>query len=610
MTDLKRALALIFIPALLLFSSCASNKKVVEVQEPAQEQVQQITLQDADEGLRKIVDEAIKEGPAAVQYLASDFYLKASDAALRGDSRTAVLLFKYVLALKPDEEYIKRKYAVELIRTGDFKTAKEILADVYKKSGRKDESIGLILGGVYTALSDIKSARKVYKQVLKQNSKSEEACIFLAKSYSEAKEYKQAFNVLDQCEKSNKELAVFTYFRGKIYLERQKKKKAETFFKKALKIDSSYYQAALGLGLIKEEEEKYEEASKIYLEFLDKNPSNYTILNRTVQILFVLGHFKKVIPFAERLANLDPGDLNLKVRLGILYTDAKRYDEAKGVFKELLEAVPESDKILYYLGSLYQQTEEFDQALGYFSKIKNESALFHDSNVQMGQMLNVMAQENRELHEKKFLEFTKVMPSKDEALKLEFGVMRASYYETLNQYSEAIKELVEVQSDEKFGEDHQYYLASLYEKNKEPYKARGIVEVILVKNPENAHALNFLGYSLLETGDDMKLAYKYIKKAVKLKPKDGFIRDSMGWYYYKTGQYEKALIEIKKAWKYVKTDAVVAKHLAIIYQALKQYDKANKYFVEALKNCRHESEKEEVMHHIEKLKQLRLPASK
>ena len=69
--------------------------------------------------------------------------------------------------------------------------------------------------------------------------------------------------------------------------------------------------------------------------------------------------------------------------------------------------------------------------------------------------------------------------------------------------------------------------------------------------------MNFLGYSLLEQNKDLDLALSYIKKAVELKPEDGFIRDSLGWYYYKTGNLELALVEIKKAWDAVKTDVVI-----------------------------------------------------
>ena len=107
----------------------------------------------------------------------------------------------------------------------------------------------------------------------------------------------------------------------------------------------------------------------------------------------------------------------------------------------------------------------------------------------------------------------------------------------------------------------------------------------------------------------MERAYSLIQKAVNLEPEDGYIRDSLGWYYYKTGQLDKALVEVKKAFELEGSDVVIAKHLAIIYKEMKKYEKAKRYFVEALKNCKLESERQDVMEALQGLKDLRLPAS-
>ena len=95
--------------------------------------------------------------------------------------------------------------------------------------------------------------------------------------------------------------------------------------------------------------------------------------------------------------------------------------------------------------------------------------------------------------------------------------------------------LDELKSIEGFSEGHEYYRASLYEKNKSLIR-RNIIERMIEKNPKNPHALNFLGYSMLERNEDLDKAYMLIKRAVELKPDDGFIKDSLGWYYYKVGK--------------------------------------------------------------------------
>ncbi len=606
-----------------MLSNCGSSNKqsdnsvaeqVIESEndENLNEKEQQEKLVEAfeilDKRMKKMVATAKEGGAEAIEFLASDLFLKANDSSMRGDSHTAAYLYKQLLELKPKDYYVRKKYAVELIRLGSLIEAKLVLGDLLKESEYKEETLGLIQGGVLTALNEVDEAQNVYKKVLKKHPSSEEACVFLAKSYTLEKKYKKAHSLLGKCSKKEKK-AIFTYYRAKVYLKQGKKKTAEKLLKKTLKDDPTYYQAAMALGLLKEDAEKFDQAVVIYEEFLKKNPRSFPVLSRLVQVLFANENFEKVLPYAERLSSLDQTDLNLRVRLGILYTDAKQYDKAIGVFKEILAAVPTSDKVLYYLGSLYQQTSDFEKALESFHKIPEESPLYVDSSMQIAQILQSLVQVNDDKWSQQYRDFLSQRSGSVEALKVEFQMMLATYFEGLKDYGRAIASIEKVRHQGDYTEGHDYYLASLYEKVKDFKKARSIVQEILDKNPKNAHALNFLGYSLLENNEDLDKAYSLIRKAVELKPDDGYIRDSLGWYYYKTGQLNKALKEVSRAFDMVKSDVVIAKHLAIIYRDLKKFKKAKRFFVEALKNCKFESERREVLEELGALQDVRLPAS-
>lgn len=561
-----------------------------------------------DERMKSMVATAQKEGPEAIEYLASDLFLKANDSSMRGDSHTAAYLYKQLLKLKPNDQFLKKKYGIELIRMGNLAEAQMVLSDLLKETNFKEETLGLVLGGVYTALNDTTLAKETYQKVLAKHPSSEEACIFLAKSYSVSMEYKKAHGLIRKCAKKS-DAAIFHYYRAKIFLKEGKEKTAIKYLKKALKSDKTYFQAAMAHGLIKEEKEDLDGAVEVYEKFLKDNPRNFTVLSRLVQVLFSQEDFEKVLPYAETLSSLDHSDLNLRVRLGILYTDAQKYDKAIGVFKEILAAVPKSDKVLYYLGSLYQKTKKPELAIQSFGKIEEDSSLYVDSSMQIARLLQLLVQDDQEKWSGEFQNYLSERGNKVEALKVEFQMMLATYFEGQKKYKRAISSIEEVRHTGDYSEGHEYYLASLYEKIKDFDKARGIVQTILDKNPENAHALNFLGYSLLENGEDLNRAYELIQKAVKLEPNDGYIRDSLGWYYYKTGNLDKALSEVKKAFELVNSDVVIAKHLAIIYKEMKKYEKAKRYFVEALKNCKFESERQDVIEALDGLQDLRMPAS-
>lgn len=542
------------------------------------------------------------------KHLADDFYLKGSDASLRGDSLSAAAFFSYVLKIQTEDTYVSKRYAVELIRLNKLADAKVILEKLYKKE--KAENVGLILAGVHTALKEKREAQIVYHSLIKRYPSSEEACVFLAKSYSLESNFKKAYRLLAKCEKRNKGKAIYSFYRGKIELARGHRKSAEKQYKKSLRIDPTYQQSAVALGSLYEEDKKLKKALVVYEKFLVKSPYSYSVLKSVIQIYFALGEYEKVIPHAEILSNVDPSDLNLKVRLGILYADSKQYDDAKGIFKEILMAVPKSDKVLYYLGSLYQQTGEFDFAVTYFSKVPEESSLFHESHLQIAHMLQAQAEDdNKDRSRDRFISFVNSISKKSDELRIELKVILAGYFENAGRVPAAVDEMEDIQRDKGFNEGHEYYLAALLEKNGDYEKSKKVIEDLLERNPENPHALNFLGYTLLERGQELDKAHTLIKKAVSLKPEDGYIRDSLGWYYYKTGNYEQALVEIKKAWSLVKTDVIVTKHLAMVYKKLNNYELAKKFYVEALRNCKVDSERQEVMKDLSGLESLRLPAS-
>ncbi len=608
----------------LLLASCATGQKKTE-QEIQEKTVQTSSADSADEQkmdseqiakaferldkkMEEMVVNAKKEGAQAVKFVTDDLFLKANDASMRGDAHTAAYIFKHLVTLQPNDFYLKKKYAVELIRIGSLAESREVLEPLLKESKFEDETLGLILGGVLTALDEKKLARETYSKVMEVHPGSEEACIFLAKSYGVEEKYKKSHTLLNKCFKKNKE-ASFLYYNGKVYLKEGKPKLAMKEFKHALKVDPRYYQAAMAMGLTREEKNDTKGAIKIYQSFLKESPNSYPVLTRLVQVMFANEMFGEVLPYAERLSSLDASDLNLKVRLGILYTDAKEYDKAIGVFKEILSAVPSSDKVLYYLGTLYQEIEKLDVAIDYFGRIPESSNLYADSSLQMAKIMQSLVEFDNKEWGDQYLTHLKQRSEKVAALKVEFQVMMATYYESQRRYSEAIDSLKRVSQEKDYGENHQYYLASLYEKNKDYGASREIIKGILVKDPENADALNFLGYSLLESGDDMDEAYRLITKAVSLKPQDGYIRDSLGWFYYKTGNIDKALVEIQKAFDLVKTDVVITKHLAIIYRDLEKFDMAKKFFVQALRNCKLESERKDILEALGPLDGVRLPAS-
>jgi Flp pilus assembly protein TadD len=77
---------------------------------------------------------------------------------------------------------------------------------------------------------------------------------------------------------------------------------------------------------------------------------------------------------------------------------------------------------------------------------------------------------------------------------------------------------------------------------------------VIALDPKNANALNYLGYTYADLGQNLDEAEQLVIEALKYKANDGFITDSLGWVYYKKGEYTKALDYLRKAHELVPDD--------------------------------------------------------
>jgi Flp pilus assembly protein TadD len=100
--------------------------------------------------------------------------------------------------------------------------------------------------------------------------------------------------------------------------------------------------------------------------------------------------------------------------------------------------------------------------------------------------------------------------------------------------------------------------------------------------PDHADALNYLGYSFAEKGENLDEAIRLIKRALLIKPDSGYILDSLAWAYYQKGMLNEALEVMKKAVAKMDKDPVMREHYGDIYLKLSDKDKARLQWFKSL----------------------------
>ncbi len=112
--------------------------------------------------------------------------------------------------------------------------------------------------------------------------------------------------------------------------------------------------------------------------------------------------------------------------------------------------------------------------------------------------------------------------------------------------------------------------------------AESDLKMALKLSPDQPLVLNYLGYSWVDQGINLKRAMDLIRKAVKLKPDDGYFVDSLGWAHYRLGNFKKAAQQLERAVELRPDDPVINDHLGDAYWRVKRFLEAKYQWSQAL----------------------------
>jgi len=107
---------------------------------------------------------------------------------------------------------------------------------------------------------------------------------------------------------------------------------------------------------------------------------------------------------------------------------------------------------------------------------------------------------------------------------------------------------------------------------------------LLVKEPDNAAALNYLGYMFADRGVNLPEARELVTKAVELDPTSGAFQDSLGWVYFRLGELDRAEKYLVEARRLEPFDATVNEHVGDLLRARGESAKAAEAYRQALAN--------------------------
>jgi len=161
----------------------------------------------------------------------------------------------------------------------------------------------------------------------------------------------------------------------------------------------------------------------------------------------------------------------------------------------------------------------------------------------------------------------------------EFVRYRGHERKDLDQAIAAFKEAISIKPESEIAH---FRLAIIYEEQDRFDEAVEQLRKTIELAPDNADALNYLGYMFAEKGVNLEEAEELIHRALELQPDNGYFTDSLGWVYYQQGEYEKAMLFLEKAVENIEEDdPIVREHLGDVYLKLDEPEKAKEQWERA-----------------------------
>jgi Flp pilus assembly protein TadD len=133
------------------------------------------------------------------------------------------------------------------------------------------------------------------------------------------------------------------------------------------------------------------------------------------------------------------------------------------------------------------------------------------------------------------------------------------------------------------GEAH-FALGAFLEREKRYEQADTALGEAIRLDPQDAIALNYLGYSLAERGQRLTDALGFVKAALEIDPWNAAYLDSLGWVLFRMGRFSEACDPLERAVREFPRDATILEHLGDLYERLGEQEKARTAWRRAMEN--------------------------
>jgi tetratricopeptide (TPR) repeat protein len=253
--------------------------------------------------------------------------------------------------------------------------------------------------------------------------------------------------------------------------------------------------------------------------------------------------------------------------LGYAYQELGQFDKAIGVFEDARKLAPNDPSVTTYLIRAQMAAKNYTAA----AETARAARVQHPDDLRLANLESVALRRAGKTDQSVAAMESFFRAKQDDP---DAYIAMARTYSDSNRGSQAVKVLQDAQA--KFPEETgvTFELGAVLDRQKKFAESEAVFRQLISREPNNAPALNYLGYMLAERGERLDESVDYIKRALAIDPDNGSYLDSIGWAYFKDGKLDLALDHLKRAADMLTTNSVVQDHYADLLFRMGRYDAA------------------------------------
>ncbi|HET7848223.1 MAG TPA: tetratricopeptide repeat protein [Pseudolabrys sp.] len=485
---------------------------------------------------------------------AAGSYLAARFAGQQRDAAAAAAFYRAALKRDPKNAELLDRTFLSLLVGGEIEEAVNYASRVLD-TDKNDKVSRLVLGVREIKQKHYSSARRDFARSVRGPITDLTATLLTGWALYGAGDEKEAVATIDRLTGPDWYTIFKDLHAGMILDLAGHKKQAGKRFEHAYKLDPSALRVVEAYGSWLSRNKPKDEALAVYQAF-EKLLPHHPLIDDAIAKIKSGGKLHPLV------ANAQAGAAEALYGLGASL--GRRGGEDLGlVYLQLaLYLAPKHALALLSLADLYETMKKPELAIQVYERVPANSPLHRNALIQMAANLDTL--DKADEAEKHLKTLIGEHPDDVEAIMALGNILRGrkKFAECAGVYSKGIAAIAQ---PTKPNWVIFYFRGICYERSKQWPKAEADLKKALELYPDQPQVLNYLGYSWVDQGVNLDEGMKMIKRAVQQRPDDGYIVDSLGWAYYKLGNYQAAVEQLEHAIVLKPEDPTINDHLGDAY---------------------------------------------